>query len=233
MEKILLLKESLRGRAQTVIKGIKLIPSNYNWIIETLKETYCDQTTNRSQIVQKLVNLRPANDTAESCSSIFDQIKMLTNQMISAGYDVRSTCDPMWGETILAKFPRDIVKPILIASQTQSKQTIDDLMALLKKEIAAKGYVEGRLGPRNFGKAETTKDKHIKMKPHTKEGCLFCHKPNHFSMQCRTVSDQSSRRNILKENNRCWKCSSANHSSYDCESKIAPFATKNTIPAYV
>ena len=85
--------------------------------------------------------------------------------MISAGYDVRSTCDPMWGETILAKFPRDIVKPILIASQTQSKQTIDDLMALLKKEIAAKGYVEGRLGPRNFGKAETTKYKHINQTP--------------------------------------------------------------------
>ncbi|KHJ97486.1 hypothetical protein OESDEN_02537 [Oesophagostomum dentatum] len=93
---------------------------------------------------------------------------MLTNQMIYAGYDVRSTCDPMWGETILSKFPRDIVKPILIASQTQSNQTVDDLMALLKKEFAAKGYVEGRLGPRNFGKVDITKD--IKSRPHSNEG---------------------------------------------------------------
>ena len=53
MEKILLLKERLRGRAQTVIKGIKLVPENYNWIINTLRQNYCNLPTNRSQIVQK------------------------------------------------------------------------------------------------------------------------------------------------------------------------------------
>ncbi|KAK6764823.1 hypothetical protein RB195_024953 [Necator americanus] len=42
IEKILLLKESLRGRAQIAIKDIKLIPENYDWIIKTLQETYCN-----------------------------------------------------------------------------------------------------------------------------------------------------------------------------------------------
>ena len=42
----------------------------------------------------------------------------------------------------------------------------------LRKEIAAKSYVEGRLGPRNFEKAKTTKDKHIKMEAHANK-CAY------------------------------------------------------------
>ncbi|XGW33827.1 hypothetical protein V3C99_017913, partial [Haemonchus contortus] len=33
MEKILLLKESLVGKAQNSIKGIRLVPENYNWLV--------------------------------------------------------------------------------------------------------------------------------------------------------------------------------------------------------
>ncbi|XGW34059.1 hypothetical protein V3C99_018097, partial [Haemonchus contortus] len=48
MEKILLLKESLMGKAQNSIKGIRLIPDNYDWIIETLHKNYLNQPTNRA-----------------------------------------------------------------------------------------------------------------------------------------------------------------------------------------
>uniref|UniRef100_A0A7I4Z626 Myb_DNA-bind_3 domain-containing protein n=1 Tax=Haemonchus contortus TaxID=6289 RepID=A0A7I4Z626_HAECO len=48
MEKILLLKEGLVGKAQNSIKGIRLIPENYKWIIETLHKNYLDPPTNRA-----------------------------------------------------------------------------------------------------------------------------------------------------------------------------------------
>ncbi|EYB90298.1 hypothetical protein Y032_0221g2542 [Ancylostoma ceylanicum] len=217
MEKILLLKESLRGKAQTAIEGIKLVPENYTWIIDTLKESYCNYTTNRSQIVQKLVNMRFAFNTADSCTGVFDQIRVLTNHMISAGYDVRKTYDPMWCETILSKFPEDIVKPGLVASQSQDKQTIDDLLALLKKEIAAKSYVESRLCHKQFNGVNRSKDKSINPRPTSGVICSFCHKSNHLSMQCRTVTDPNTRRKILKEQNCCWKCCSSSHKSFDCQ----------------
>ncbi|VDL74695.1 unnamed protein product [Nippostrongylus brasiliensis] len=146
MEKILLLKESLQGKAQASIKGITLVPQNYEWIIRTLQENYCNQPINRSQVVQKLVNLKPASNVSDSCSTVFDQIQILVNQMVSTGYDVRDTCHPMWCESILAKFPSDVVKPVLLSNHSQAEQTIGNLIGQLKKEIAAKGYVEKRLG---------------------------------------------------------------------------------------
>ncbi|EYC25296.1 hypothetical protein Y032_0012g1809 [Ancylostoma ceylanicum] len=222
MEKILLLKESLRGRAQAAIKGIKLIPENYDWIIRTLQQNYCNQPTNRSQIVQRLVNLKQASNFADSCSAVFDQIQILVNQMISAGYDVRKSYDPIWCETILAKFPQDVIKPVLVSGQTIANQTIEDLMAQLRKEIAAKGYVENRLGHSVNNKVITSKEKHINQRPYNSEGCFFCRKGNHASMTCRTATDQDTRRKTLRDENRCWKCCSTRHSSFDCQKPDCP-----------
>lgn len=218
MEKILLLKESLRGKAQDSVKGIKLVPENYEWIIQTIQEKYCNHSVNRSHIAHKLISLKPANSYAESCSSAFDQIQILINQMVSAGYDVRRTCDPLWCEIILAKFPHDVVRPVLLSSHSQDSQTIGDLTAHLKKEIAAKAYLESRLGHRESSALSPSRDKcTMRRRYSATRQCLFCHRGNHNSMTCRTITDQARRRKILTDGRRCWKCCSTNHSSYECQ----------------
>ncbi|VDL78168.1 unnamed protein product [Nippostrongylus brasiliensis] len=109
-----------------------------------MKDSCSDYTANRSQIVRKLMNMKLAASFADSCSLALEQIQILVNQMVSAGYDVRATHDPVWCETILAKFPHDIVRPVLIATESKHNQTVGDLLIHLKKEIAAKIYVEKR-----------------------------------------------------------------------------------------
>nr|CDJ85819.1 Formate-tetrahydrofolate ligase domain containing protein [Haemonchus contortus] len=84
--------------------------------------------------------------------------------MVSAGYDVRKTCDPMWYDTILTKFPRNLVKHVLLSNDTQDGQTIEDLMGQLKKEITAKGLVESKLGPKPDIKGTAPKDKYVALK---------------------------------------------------------------------
>lgn len=88
VEKIILLRESLKGRAKNAIQGIQPLPENYSWMIKTLQQTYSDYSVNRSQIVQKLVNMKAASNFADSCSSSIEQIQVLINQMVVAGYDV-------------------------------------------------------------------------------------------------------------------------------------------------
>lgn len=217
VEKIILLRESLKGRARNAILGIQPLPENYDWMIKTLKETYCNYSANRSQIVQKLLSMTEAHSNADSCLSVIEQIQVLINQMVSAGYDIRNTCDPMWSETILAKFPQDVIKPVLIVCQSQPNQTIEGLMGHLKKEIAAKGYVENRLGHKTNSRVIPSKEKHINARPYGNEGCLFCQRDNHSSMSCRTVDDKTTRRKIIKEQDRCWKCFSDDHNSFDCQ----------------
>ncbi|EYC31262.1 hypothetical protein Y032_0004g2060 [Ancylostoma ceylanicum] len=89
-------------------------------------------------------------------------------------------------------------------------------IALLKEENAANVNNEKRVCQKNNGRVTQSRAKHTSYRPNYSQGCIFCHKGNHSAIRCRTVSDQSMRRNALREQNRCWKCFSSNHNSYVC-----------------
>lgn len=213
IEKIALLKESLKGPAEKVIRGIKPIPDNYQWMVDTVTKRFGNKPTNRSTIVQKLFDLRPASKQGHSCQECFDTIKTLVNQMVSAGYDIRDTCDPMWSETILQKFPYEIVRDILVKNQSTDTLKIEELLDALEKEICAKAYVEQRLGS-----TYSYKERDNRAQRHCQSVlCIFCGKTNHNSMVCRTMTDRQQRRAVLKEKRACWKCFQTNHSSSHCQ----------------
>ncbi|KAK6734800.1 hypothetical protein RB195_018156 [Necator americanus] len=138
VEKMLLLKESLRGKAEMTIKGIQLIPQNYKWMVGTIKKKYGNKPINRAKIVQKLIDLPCARNNAENCTYIFDKIRMLINQMVLAGQDIPNTQDVMWKERILEKFPYNIVKNVLISIQEMEDVKVENVMEQLEKEINAK-----------------------------------------------------------------------------------------------
>ncbi|KAL6731144.1 hypothetical protein ANCDUO_09197 [Ancylostoma duodenale] len=74
-------------------------------MIGTLKDKFGNQPANRSRIVQKLFDLKPAARDAKSCDDCLGAIKALVNQSASTKYDIRTRRDPMWTETIIKKSP--------------------------------------------------------------------------------------------------------------------------------
>ncbi|KAK6761401.1 hypothetical protein RB195_022458 [Necator americanus] len=206
---MLLLRDSLKGRAETAIKGIQLIPQNYKWMINALKRKYGNKPTNRAKIVQKLINLPAAKNDADSCMNTFDKIRMLMNQMVSAGQNIPQMQDAMWTEKILEKFPYTIVKNVLVIIQDQDEVKIEDVMDHLEKEINAKKFVDARLKGRvKFENHPNRRQYGVDVTEPPKLGkiCRFCDNSNHISANCRTISDIKSRRNMVKEARQCWKC---------------------------
>ncbi|EYB96851.1 hypothetical protein Y032_0146g2533 [Ancylostoma ceylanicum] len=144
IEKMLLLKDSLKGKSDRAIQGMQIIPQNYECMIETLMKKHSNKPTNRARIIQQLMDLQPANKTSSSCTFVYDKISMFINQMVSAGQDIRRTTDAMWTENTLQKFPHDIVERVLIRTREQHDITIDELTNEIDAEIAAKSYVQAR-----------------------------------------------------------------------------------------
>ncbi|XGW33713.1 hypothetical protein V3C99_017834 [Haemonchus contortus] len=220
LEKMLLLKDSLRGRAEIAVKGIQLVPKNYNWMIEALEKKYGNKPINRAKIVQKLIDMRPAANNAAACNNVFDKIRMLINQMVSAGQDIRIAQDALWTEKILEKFPYSIVKNVLITTQSKDEVKIEDIMSELEKEIEAKKFVESRL--RNFSKHDHNGGRQRYSSEELYEvskACVFCKNTNHTSSYCRTVVGINERRDILKKEQLCWKCFADSHRSSECPKK--------------
>ncbi|KAL6733107.1 hypothetical protein Aduo_003788 [Ancylostoma duodenale] len=177
---MLLLKDSLKGRAEIAVKGIQLVPENYQWMTNALKKKYGNKPTNRAKIVQRLINMRPAANNAESCIYVYDKIRR-----------------PMDGKKILEKFPYSIVKSVLISTQHQEETKIEDIMEELEKQLDAEKTVESRL--RNFTTEEHPKitmefTRNEQDSSNTNE-CVFCNSETHAGLNCVSVTDIQVRRN--------------------------------------
>ncbi|EYC42091.1 hypothetical protein Y032_0543g3219 [Ancylostoma ceylanicum] len=105
-------------------------------------------------------------------------------------------------------------------SQTlHSNQNKGGRLALLQEGIAAEAHSENCLGQNNNGRVMQSRAKHTNYRPNYSVVCIFCHKGNHLSTRCRTVSDKRMRRKALREQNRCWKCFSRDHNSFVCQKR--------------
>uniref|UniRef100_A0A1I7X3Q4 Helo_like_N domain-containing protein n=1 Tax=Heterorhabditis bacteriophora TaxID=37862 RepID=A0A1I7X3Q4_HETBA len=88
MEKIILLKDSLKEKPTKTIKGIQMLPANYEWMVSTLQKRYGHKSNNRSSIVQNLHDLKPAINDAEKCLDNLQYFDGIRNQPQSS--DVRA-----------------------------------------------------------------------------------------------------------------------------------------------
>lgn len=67
LEKILYLKDAIRGKAQNAIRSILMKASNCSLIVDVLHKKYGNKGNNRSQIVQRLLALTAANRRRKMC----------------------------------------------------------------------------------------------------------------------------------------------------------------------
>ncbi|EYB84684.1 hypothetical protein Y032_0311g2123 [Ancylostoma ceylanicum] len=163
---------------------------------------------NESKKIHESTEIRPEYPRSRAqkvCAPIEDDPEMVQN--IAENTEQNKNC------VSLSSFSQTIY----------SNQNKGGPVALFKEGIAAKEHIENRLCQRNSGRVIHSRAKHAKYRPNYGNVCVFCHKGNHLTIRCRTVSDQSLRRNALKEQNRCWKCFSSNHNSFVCRKRDCSF----------
>ena len=79
----------------------------------------------------------------------------------------------------------------------------------------------GRKGNFNHSTAEVLHSS-ASFKPQYDLKCVFCNN-SHTGENCKTVTNVSSRKNILREKNRCFSCLNPGYISGNCYSKISCF----------
>ncbi|KAK6762833.1 hypothetical protein RB195_023512 [Necator americanus] len=136
LEKILYLKDSIRGKTQQAIRSIPMRSSNYRLIVDLLQKKCGNKGNNRSKIVQRFMNIPQATSKAASCVATLDQVKDLVFQMIATGYDIRKKHDPLWIDTILAKFPYEIIKDCMKTITSGSRLTVGTLLEELQDSVS-------------------------------------------------------------------------------------------------
>ena len=60
--------------------------------------------------------------------------------------------------------------------------------------------------------------------------CVFYKKDNHYSNQCKIITDVKLRCEFLKKNNLCFNCFKSGHSKKNCNTNIKCYHCKGTQP---
>ncbi|KAK5983385.1 hypothetical protein GCK32_007089 [Trichostrongylus colubriformis] len=214
LEKILYLKEAIRGKAQSAIKSIPMKTSNYKVIVEVLHKKFGNKANNRSHIVQQLLEIPKAATSAEKCVETLEHINDLVFQMVATGYDIRKKHDPLWIDTILAKFPYEVIKDCLRLTSMDSKLTVGKLLDELQEQVSSRALCEDRYA--SLIPTRTSAGTLQRTKGFKQEHCLFCQRGNHQTKDCRIVRTPVDRRNALRGQTICWKCFAADHRSRAC-----------------
>ena len=121
--------------------------------------------------------------------------------------------------------------------QLNSNRTLDEelwnltrLLTIMKCEINARekytnAMEQDRVGKNVLSSEEPLSPANLFSGQKSKPLCVFCKKP-HWSNECRTISDPSSRKQFLKQGGYCFLCLKEDHKIRDCKRKKGCFYCK-------
>ena len=208
----------LEGTASEAISGLKLTSSNYREAITILQKRF----GNKRQIITKhmdlLLNVEPVTlqHNLKGLRHLYDTVETQVQSLRALGVSADSY-GSILSSVFMNKLPEEL-RLIVSRHVREDEWTLDAIMNVTESEIIAR---ERALGNSCRGPKKITRDpltaSSLFANGSGSPKCSYCHQP-HSSNTCRTVTDVSERKQILRRTGRCFVCLRKNHMSRECRS---------------
>ena len=133
---------------------------------------------------------------------------------------------PLLVPNISEKLPNTI-KLQISRKLEKENWNIEQFLSAINQEITARENFEylkqNSFDIKEESKNFTTSSLHVQARL---KKCVFCKCEDHYSDQCRIITDIDTRREILKKRNICFKCLKPGHIKKNCRNKIKCFRCK-------
>ena len=233
IHKLNYLVNSLEGQAYKALEGLEIREENYDMAVQLLKERFGKTQHIISAHMQSLLKLQSfQNDKLSDIRRIYDTIMVHVRGLESLGVSSEKY-GSLLVPVIISRMPEDVA--LQVARKTsEDVWNIREIMDIIQREIEAREVSKKITGQdrkrsekepfrpfqRYVSPQGTTKSFVAKFDSSTEKGqqikCYFCDK-NHFSNECKEITDVKDRRAILRQANRCFHCLRKGHFSKDCQ----------------
>ena len=233
IQKLTYLRNLLEGQALSTITGLALTHDNYKVAINLLKERFDNKQLLISSHMQTLLSLEKVSNlrNISSLRQIYDNLEIQIRSLENLSIDSQQY-GPLLIPVLMQKIPEELSLIISRKFNDVDCWNIKTVLNVLKTEIQAREksnfnreenpftaetlYSSGNLGVHN--KPMNNLDNNLL--------CIFCEK-DHKPQNCKTVTNLSARKHILKRKRRCFKCLKLGHIAKNCATKMKCFSCSN------
>ena len=231
IDKFNYLNSLLENTAADAISGLTLTSGNYNEAIVILKKRFGNKQLAINEHMDILLNLDPVTSVQnlKGLRSLYDTVESHIRALKSLGIPSQSYGNLLCS-MLMNKLPQDL--RILISRDIKNDNwDLDRLLELLEAEVEAR---ERATSNSSAGSSNLHRNPQPKLQGRqlpsgavlqtggSTISCTYCQGP-HTSNSCKTVSNVTARKDILRKGGRCFLCLKKNHLCRDCNSKTQCF----------
>ena len=218
------LRDLLEGSAAAAIAGLTTTEANYESAIDLLQKRFGDSQViinGHHDALLKIAPLHSSKDIKE-LRNLHDKVEVHVRGLQSLNV-LTSAYGSLLIPVLLGKIPEDI--RLLIGRQMKDGHwELSRLLDLLRDEIENRERCSGIQAsfPTNNSNTPVTKQMpstaSALLTDGRKPNCTYC-RQIHASHLCKIVTDKAARKDILRQQGRCFICLRKNHVARNCESK--------------
>ena len=240
VDKFCYLRSLIEGPPYSTIAGLALTDSNYEVAVKLLKERFGNRQLIINSHMDALLNVSGVTSSSniKNVRTLYDTVEQHCR-----GLDALGVSSDSYGALLipmlLRKIPEDM--RLLVSRKVDGKEglSLNFLLETFKREIEARERCAAsdshreseqktahRANVLNRGaiskgslassSALFSADKTDKRRP---ANCIFC-RGNHSFSECKIVTNLDDRKNALKKQGRCFRCTLKGHLSRQCDKLI-------------
>ena len=216
----------LESSAAEAIAGLSITAANYDEAISTLKKRFGNSQLIVNQHMEALLNVGTVSShhDIKGLRKLNDTVESHVRGLRALGVPTESY-GGLLTSVIISKLPPEI-KLIVSREMTGETWDLERVMNVFEREVDARERASASNPPCTPRKLQpriptaTALTTASTGSVNTNITCTYC-RQNHPSALCTTVTDVSSRKEILRKAGRCYVCLRKNHLSRECTSNFS------------
>ncbi|CAD5228479.1 unnamed protein product [Bursaphelenchus xylophilus] len=223
MSKITFVLSLLAGEPLEMIQAIPIVEGSLRLILNALQRRYGDKRAHYQRLLKELKDKKySVPRTPAELKDWYYRLMIMRDSLVSSPSLSNVHAPSLLSENelfishILESLPEDIHRSIeLHFEHSAIVPTVDDILS----------YLDSIIRSRERFSLSRDKDSHFRSPQFSntsnfhREMCAFCDR-SHRSKDCRTVSDNSRRQQVIREKNLCARCLCRGHVSSQCRSPM-------------
>lgn len=221
IDKFNYLNSLLESSAAEAISGLKLTSANYEEAIEVLERRFGNKQHIINTHMESLLQL-PAVTSLHDLHNVrrlYDKVESHVRGLKSLGVATES-----YGNLMISILMQKLPPGLRITATKKMEKgewSLDALLTLFRQELEARerANLQGLHAPKqpNHQRNRIPPSASSLLSSYQDTTCTYCQE-KHLSANCKTVTNITARRDILKRSGRCFICLRKNHISRDCQS---------------